>query len=52
MSTTPSDPVSTVQTAVSGMGDQLLEVAGVGLGIGVLLFVVKKGWALVRSFAH
>jgi len=45
-----STPVSTVTTAVSGLGDDLLLVAGAGLAVGALVFAVKKGWRLVKGF--
>jgi hypothetical protein len=43
-------PVSTITTAASGMGDDLLAVAGVGLGVGATIFVVRKGWKLLKGF--
>ena len=42
--------VSTITTAVSGLGPDFLTVAGLGLTIGVSLFGLKKGWRLVKSF--
>ena len=42
--------VATLTTAVSGLGPDLLAVAGLGLGIGVSIFGLKKGYTLVRSF--
>jgi hypothetical protein len=39
--------VSTITDAASGMGGDLLSVAGVGLGVGATLFVVRKGWRLL-----
>jgi hypothetical protein len=42
--------VSTIQGAVTGMQDDLLTIAGVGLGIGAAIFAVRKGWKVVRSF--
>lgn len=47
---TPATPVSTVTDSLSGVGDDLLAVAGVGLGIGALTLVVRKGWRLVTGF--
>ncbi|MGV1010419.1 MAG: hypothetical protein ACOYBY_17770 [Dermatophilaceae bacterium] len=41
---------SVITSAVSGMDTQLLSVAGVGLGVGVTLFVLRKGWRLVKGF--
>jgi hypothetical protein len=43
-------PVSTVTDAASGMKDDLLAVAGVGLGVGAAIFVVRKGWKLLKGF--
>ena len=42
--------VSTITSATTGLGANFLIVAGVGLGIGVSLFGLKKGWHLVKSF--
>ena len=41
---------STLTGAVDGMSDDLLAVAGVGLGIGATLFVLRKGWRLLKGF--
>lgn len=46
---TPS-ATSTVTGAVDGLGDDLLTIAGVGLGIGAVVFAVRKGWRVVKSF--
>jgi hypothetical protein len=43
-------PVSTVTDAASGMQDDLLKVAGIGLGVGAAVFVVRKGWKLLKGF--
>jgi hypothetical protein len=42
----------TLETAVSGFTDQLLPIAAVGLGIGVVIFAVTIGWHLLKRFAH
>lgn len=44
--------VTTLTSAVSGLGADLLSVAGVGLVIGVSIFGLKKGYNLLRSFIH
>lgn len=43
-------PVSTITDAADGMQDDLLGVAAVGLGIGAVLFVLRKGWRLLKGF--
>ena len=43
-------PVSTVTSAVSGMGADLLSIGAVGIGIGAAVFALKKGWKTVKSF--
>lgn len=48
---TPADPVSVVTDAAAPLKDDLLGVAGVGLGVGVVIFAVRKGWKLVKGFA-
>lgn len=47
---TAPTPVSIVTGAVDGLQDDLLAVAAVGLGIGAVIFAVRKGWRLVKSF--
>lgn len=48
---TPSNPASTaIDAATSGLQGDLLAVAGTGLGIGAVIFAVRKGWRLVKSF--
>lgn len=42
--------VTTLTTAVATLGPDLLAVAAVGLGIGISIFGLKKGYGLVRSF--
>ena len=42
--------VATLTSALTGLGPDLLTVAGLGLGIGISIFGLKKGYALVRSF--
>lgn len=43
-------PVSIVTGAVDGLGDDLLAIATVGIGVGALLFALKKGWRVVKGF--
>lgn len=50
--TTPATPYDALNSATGTMGDDLLKVGGVGLGIGVTLFVLRKGWSLLRGFVH
>jgi len=42
--------VSTVTTGVAGLSDNLLQIAGVGIGIGAAVLAVRKGWGLVKKF--
>jgi Inovirus Coat protein B len=42
--------VTTITTALSGLEADLLSVAGVGLGVGVAIFALRKGYSLVKSF--
>ena len=44
--------VSTLTTAVGTLGADLLSVAGVGLAIGVSIFGLRKGYALLKSFVR
>lgn len=50
MLATPPTPVSTITTATSDLQDQLLQVAGAGLVVGVAVFALRKGWSLLRGF--
>ena len=42
--------VATITAAVADLQDDLLAVAALGLGIGVTLFGLKKGYSTVKSF--
>jgi hypothetical protein len=42
--------VATITTAVGSLQTDLLAVAAVGLGIGVAIFGLRKGWSLVKKF--
>jgi hypothetical protein len=42
--------VTTITTALATLQDDLLDVAAVGLGIGVAIFALRKGYSLVKSF--
>jgi len=44
--------VATITTAIAGLSDDLLTVAGLGLAIGVAIFGLKKGWSLVKRFTN
>lgn len=43
-------PVGVVTDAVSGLQGELLTVAAAGIGIGAVIFAVRKGWTLVKGF--
>lgn len=45
-------PVSVVTDAADGMTGDLLSVAGVGLAVGASIFVVRKGWRLLKGFTN
>ncbi|HET9877374.1 MAG TPA: hypothetical protein VFQ37_16700 [Mycobacterium sp.] len=40
-----------LRDAAAPMGQWLIIIAGVGLGIGAVVFVVRAGWELVVDFA-
>jgi hypothetical protein len=42
--------VTVLTSAVSGLGADLLTVAGLGLGIGISLFGLKKGYSTIKGF--
>jgi hypothetical protein len=44
--------VSVITDAVDGLKDDLLAIAGVGLGIGAAIFALRKGWKLVKGFVN
>ena len=43
-------PVSTITTALASADTDLYTIAAVGLGIGMGIVVLKKGYRLVKSF--
>lgn len=52
LSASETTAVSTITEAAGPLASQLPAVAAVGLGVGVTLFVLRKGWSLVRSFVR
>lgn len=44
------DPVSIITTAIAGVSDDLGLIAAAGLGVGVGLFALRKGWKTFRGF--
>jgi hypothetical protein len=44
------DPVAIITTATTTLGSNLSGVAAIGLGVGVGLFALKKGWSLLKRF--
>jgi hypothetical protein len=42
--------VATLTDAVGTLGADLLVVAAIGLGIGVTIFGLRKGYAVVKGF--
>ena len=46
-----SDPVTTTLTsATSNLQTELLAAGGAAIGIGAVLFALKKGWRYFRAF--
>lgn len=45
-------PTSTVTGAVATLDDDLLTIAGVGLGIGAVIFAVRRGWKVIKSLSN
>lgn len=46
------DPVAVITSATTALGGQLTGVAAVGLGIGVSIFALTKGWGLLKRFTN
>lgn len=45
-----ADPVvDTVTGATGSLQTELLGVGAIGLGVGVVIYAVKKGWSFFRS---
>jgi hypothetical protein len=44
------DPVAIITTATAGLLTNLGGVATIGLGVGVAIFALKKGWSLLKRF--
>jgi len=42
--------VTTITSALTGLEADLLSVAALGLGIGVTIFGLRKGYKVVKSF--
>lgn len=43
------DFATTVTGAVAGMGTELATVGAAGIGIGVVVFGLARGWSFLRS---
>ncbi len=44
------DAVATITAAVADLGQDLTGVAAVGLGVGVSIFALTRGWGLLKRF--
>jgi hypothetical protein len=45
-----ANPVTdTIDSATTGLQGNLLAVGGTGLGVGVVIYAVRKGWSFFRS---
>lgn len=47
------DPVSVTSTitgAIAGFDTQLLAVGAAGIGVAAAPFLLRRGWALIKSF--
>lgn len=42
--------VTTITSAIAGFGDELLLIGAAGIGVAALPFLLRRGWALVKSF--
>lgn len=47
---TPLTPDGVIDGASSGLQDDLMQIAVTGLGIGAVVFAVRKGWKLLKGF--
>jgi len=47
-----SDVTGTLTTATTSLKDTLVAVAVIGLGVGVVLFAIRKGWRLIKGMTH
>ena len=45
-------PVSVITAAVGDLSSDVLAIAPVGLGVGVLVFAIKFGWRFVRKLSN
>lgn len=50
MTSTPTTASGVIDGAVTDLKPELLAVAGTGLGIGVILFALRKGWRMLKGF--
>lgn len=44
------DVTSTITSALGGVSGQFLAIGAVGIGIGVAVFLLHRGWKLVKRF--
>lgn len=46
----PTTALSVITGALGDFSDQILPIAAVGLGAGVIVLAIKRGWRLAKSF--
>jgi hypothetical protein len=46
------NPVTILTAATDTLGTQLGGVAAIGLGVGVSIFALTRGWSLLRRFVN
>jgi len=48
--TAPTTASGVIEAEVGNLQTEILAVAGTGLGIGVIVFALRKGWRLLKGF--
>lgn len=49
---TETDPSDLVEDAIQAYDEELFQVAALGLGFGAGIFVIRRGWRLVKSLIN
>lgn len=52
MTVTETDPSDMISSAVNAYDEELFQVAAVGLAFGAGVFIIKRGWRLVKSLVN
>lgn len=51
MTVTETDPSNIIKDSLNEYDEEFMQIAAVGIGFGAAVFVVRRGWRLVKGLA-